>query len=68
MEGSKCMIQAFLGSISWRRPLQDTNLKDAVCAMVERLDDGVKRMELASETQNGPESEQLRHSAAFKVE
>lgn len=28
---------------------QDTNLKSAVCAMVERLDDGVRRLEMASE-------------------
>ena len=25
------------------------NLKSAICAMVERLDDGVKRLELASD-------------------
>ena len=25
--------------------LKDTNLKSAVCAMVERLDDGVRRLE-----------------------
>ena len=29
--------------------LKDTNLKSAVCAMVERLDDGVRRLEKASE-------------------
>lgn len=28
---------------------QETNLKSAVCAMVERLDDGVRRLEMASE-------------------
>jgi len=28
---------------------QEVNLKSAICAMVERLDDGVKRLELASE-------------------
>ena len=31
------------------RPRQDTNLKSAVCAMVERLDEGVRRLEMASE-------------------
>lgn len=29
---------------------KDTNLKSAITAMVERLDDGVRRLEMASET------------------
>lgn len=29
--------------------MEDTNLKTAICAMVERLDDGVRRLEMASE-------------------
>jgi len=40
---------------------QEVNLKSAICAMVERLDDGVKRLELASEMNaagvGGPGSE-----------
>lgn len=29
--------------------VEETNLKTAICAMVERLDDGVRRLEMASE-------------------
>lgn len=40
------------------------NLQTAICAMVERLDDGVRRLEMASDVGHGSESEEMRQELA----
>lgn len=43
---------------------KDVNLQTAICAMVERLDDGVRRLEMASDVGHGSESEEMRQELA----